>query len=60
MSDSDEMDAAEMHEAVAEFLSGADDVYGEYDQGYMDADAALSLLSGRIDDLREAVSDDES
>lgn len=43
-----------MHAAVAEFLAGADDVYGEYDQGYMDADAALSVLSSRIDDLREA------
>lgn len=61
MSDTtDEADDTEMHEAVAEFLSGADDVYGEYDQGYMDADAALSLLSGRIDDLREAVDEDDT
>lgn len=43
-----------MHEAVAAFLAGADDVYGEYDQGYMDADAALSVLSSRIDGLRDA------
>ncbi|QZP39157.1 hypothetical protein [Halobaculum magnesiiphilum] len=45
---------AGMHEAVAAFLAGADDVYEEYDQGYMDADAALSILSSRIDDLRDA------
>jgi hypothetical protein len=40
-------------DAVEEFLAGADDVYGQYEQGYMDADAALSLLESRIDTLRE-------
>jgi hypothetical protein len=43
----------DLDDAVAEFLEEADAVYGEYDQGYMDADAALSLLSSRIEELRE-------
>lgn len=45
---SDDTDAA-----VKEFLDAANDVYGEYEQGYMDADAALSLLETRIETLRE-------
>ncbi|WP_435064969.1 hypothetical protein [Halobaculum sp. EA56] len=49
---------AELNEAVAAFLAGADDVYDEYDRGYVDADAALSVLSSRIDDLRAAAEDD--
>lgn len=43
---SDELDAA-----VETFLDEAETVFGEYDQGYMDADAALSLLRDHIDDL---------
>lgn len=46
-------------EAVEEFLEAADDVLGEYEQGYMDADAALSRLSVRIEDLRDAVDEGE-
>lgn len=45
---------AGMNEAVSRFLARADDVYGDYDRGYVDADAALSVLSSRIDDLRDA------
>lgn len=41
-------------DAVAEFLAAADKVYGEYEQGYMDADAALSMLETRIETLEEA------
>ncbi|SHH25544.1 hypothetical protein [Halobaculum gomorrense] len=54
-----EPNGAELNEAVAAFLAGADDVYGEYDQGYIDADAALSVLSSRIDDLRDATENTE-
>jgi hypothetical protein len=43
----------DIEDAVAEFLDEADTVYGEYEQGYMDADAALSMLETRIDTLRE-------
>ena len=41
-------------DAVAEFLDAADTVYEEYDQGYMNADVALSQLETRIERLREA------
>ncbi|WP_336345838.1 hypothetical protein [Halalkalicoccus ordinarius] len=44
---------AELDDTVEEFLDNADDVYAEYDQGYMDADAALSILEDHLDDLRE-------
>jgi hypothetical protein len=43
-----------LDDAVDEFLDAANDVYSEYEQGYMDADAALSLLETRIETLREA------
>lgn len=42
-------------DAVEQFLDAADTVYGEYDQGYMNADVALSQLESRIETLREAV-----
>jgi hypothetical protein len=44
----------DLEEAVETFLQRADAVYGEYDQGYVDADAALSVLEDHLDDLREA------
>lgn len=40
-------------DAVKEFLQEANTVYGEYDRGYIDADAALSRLEIQIDTLRE-------
>lgn len=43
----------DLEAVIEEFLDDADDVYTEYDQGYMDADAALSILEGHLDDLRE-------
>lgn len=45
---------AETDDAVETFLREADKVYSEYEDGYMDADAALSLLDTRIEELREA------
>lgn len=41
--------------AVESFLSEADTVFGEYEQGYMDADAALSRVEAALPELREAV-----
>jgi hypothetical protein len=41
-------------EAVAAFLAEADTIYSEYDEGYMDADAALRRLRTEIDDLEAA------
>lgn len=43
----------DLEDAVEEFLDDANYVYSEYEQGYMDADAALSVLEGHLDDLRE-------
>lgn len=43
----------DIEDAVEEFLDDADKVYGEYDQGYMNADVALSQLETRIETLRE-------
>ncbi|MFW5911328.1 MAG: hypothetical protein ACOCSD_03250 [Halolamina sp.] len=40
---------------VAAFLDEAETVFSEYDQGYMNADVALSQLETRIDALRERV-----
>lgn len=44
----------ELEDEVETFLQGADAVYSEYEQGYMDADAALQTLSSHIEALREA------
>ena len=44
---------SELDDAVERFLDDADTVFGEYDQGYMDADAALSLLRSQIEDLED-------
>ncbi len=41
--------------AVKRFLRNADGVYEEYDAGYTDADAALQVLRGHIDSLRDGL-----
>ncbi|WP_336363076.1 hypothetical protein [Halalkalicoccus salilacus] len=43
----------DLEDAVEEFLDDANYVYSEYEQGYMDADAALSVLEGRVEELRK-------
>lgn len=44
------------HEAaIEEFLDAADAALAEYDQGYEDADATLTVVRDRIEDLRESV-----
>ena len=50
----------DLEDAVEQFLQGADEVYDEYDQGYVDADAALSMLDDRLNGLRDAVDADEN
>lgn len=40
--------------AVDQFLADADDVFAEYEQGYVDADAAMSMLEASIEELRAA------
>jgi len=46
---------SETDEAVERFLRKADEAYGEYEQGYADADATLRRLEGHLDHLRTAV-----
>jgi hypothetical protein len=41
--------------AIEEFLSEVETVYGEYDQGYMDADAALARIRDHVEELEESV-----
>ncbi|WP_224269035.1 hypothetical protein [Haloprofundus salinisoli] len=45
--------ADELESAVETFLDDADTVLGEYEQGYMDADAALGQLQSHIEELRD-------
>ncbi|WP_199722454.1 hypothetical protein [Haloarcula sp. Atlit-47R] len=44
----------DIHDAVEAFLNEADDAYGEYEQGYTDADATLRRLETAIEELRAA------
>ncbi|MFB6193640.1 MAG: hypothetical protein ABEI75_01125 [Halobaculum sp.] len=43
----------ELRPAVESFLADAETVFEEYDQGYMDADAALSRIEASYRELRE-------
>jgi phage shock protein A len=40
-------------DAIDRFLRKADDAYGEYEQGYADADATLRRLKRHIETLRD-------
>ena len=42
---------------LAAFLQEAETVYEEYDQGYLDADAALRRLRPLVEDLSAAAED---
>lgn len=46
-------------EAVREFLNRTDTALEEYDRGYDDADATLSVIRSHLDDLRGAVEDED-
>lgn len=41
--------------AVETFLNRAEDVFEDYENGYTNADAALSTLEAHVDALREDV-----
>lgn len=40
--------------AVDAFVADVETVYDEYDQGYLDADAALRRIRAHLDDLEDA------
>ncbi|SDZ83192.1 hypothetical protein SAMN04488065_0639 [Haloplanus vescus] len=44
----------DLEAAVTEFLDATERVYDEYDDGYIDADAALSQLGDHVSTLRDA------
>ncbi|MFB6107324.1 MAG: hypothetical protein ABEJ82_00585 [Haloplanus sp.] len=44
---------ADLEASVETFLDSAERVYDEYDDGYVDADAALSRLGDHVADLRD-------
>ncbi|WP_430505921.1 hypothetical protein [Haloparvum sp. PAK95] len=52
-------DDEELLVAAEAFLAATDEALSEYDQGYADADATLSLIESQLDPLREAVEEAE-
>ena len=46
---------SELDEAVGTFLRETRDVYEEYEEGYMDPDAALWTIEGHLDSLEGAL-----
>lgn len=44
----------EMPPPVETFLEQVEGVYLEYDEGYLDPDAALSVLGDHVSELRDA------
>ncbi|MFA9518048.1 hypothetical protein ACERIT_12655 [Halopenitus sp. H-Gu1] len=53
-------DVDDPREAIEEFLADADVTLAEYDQGYADADATLSILEEHIETLRESLGEEDS
>ncbi|WP_254543518.1 hypothetical protein [Halomarina pelagica] len=49
---------ADTDDALRTFLRRADEIIHEYDNGYMDADAAMSAMETYVEDLRETVDGD--
>jgi hypothetical protein len=48
----------EITEAVDEFLDRAESVFHDYDEGYVDPDAALSRLGDHVSELRDVYEGD--
>ncbi|WP_191967049.1 MULTISPECIES: hypothetical protein [Haloferax] len=44
----------ELDDAVAQFLSDYNSAVKEYEKGYVDADATLSVIDSHVEELREA------
>ncbi|SEH64923.1 MULTISPECIES: hypothetical protein [Halopenitus] len=49
----------DLPEAVEQFLEATDTALSEYDQGYVDADATLSVVRDHVETLRETAADEE-
>lgn len=50
-------ETADLEAAVERFLRDARTVYEEYDEGYLDPDAALWTLDGHINTLEDTLDD---
>lgn len=48
---------ADLEDAVVRFLDDTDTALEEYDQGYADADATLSVIRTHLSELRDAADD---
>lgn len=46
--------------AVERFLDGTESALDDYDQGYADADATLSVVRTHIDELAAAIDEDDT
>jgi hypothetical protein len=61
MADTDEPtdgdDADQTPEPVAAFVDAAEQVFYEYNEGYLDPDAALSRLGDHVAELRDTYDD---
>ena len=55
-SDAADSETAEepLDETVAQFLRDVDAAHDDYDRGYVDADATLSVVMTHVEELREA------
>jgi hypothetical protein len=47
----------DLESAVEAFLRDVDTAHGEYEQGYVDADATLSVVMSHVEELRETYED---
>ncbi|WP_418281161.1 hypothetical protein [Halorubrum sp. DTA98] len=47
----------DIEDAVERFLDDTATAFGEYDQGYADADATLSVIRSHCSELRDVVDD---
>ncbi|MDQ2054090.1 MULTISPECIES: hypothetical protein [Halobellus] len=46
--------AEPLDETVAQFLRDVDSAHEDYDRGYVDADATLSVVMTHVEELRDA------
>lgn len=49
------MSDEDLHEAVESFVDDVDLALSEYEQGYADADATLTVVQSHLADLQEVV-----
>ncbi|GAA0522723.1 hypothetical protein SAMN04488066_105136 [Halorubrum aquaticum] len=53
-------DETDLADAVDRFLEEADATFDQYERGYADADATVSVLRSHADDLRDAFEEERA